>query len=115
MAWWMVTQQCWLSGQEMPVAPVSVAGNAPSCTQDGRAGDETSATVPVAEIPMATQRWLVWQLTAVTSRMPAGRVAAAHVVPPSEVEMMVPWPLEVWLTWPTAVQWWRSLQEMAER
>ena len=97
------------------MAPVSVGGRDPTCTQPGWAVEGASAAVPAAVVPMAKHRRLSWQLTAVMSRIPAGRAAAFQFAPPLPVVMIAPCPLDVCVVWPTAVQWRLSLHEIPDR
>jgi hypothetical protein len=55
-AWLIVTQQSWLSGHEMPEAPLRPAGRVPSCVQAAPGAEETSAAEPAATVPMAMHR-----------------------------------------------------------
>ena len=67
----------------MPVGAVQAGGQGPSCIQDGRAAEETSAAEPVADDPDGHAARSAWQLIAVTSEEAEGTVAAVQVVPPS--------------------------------
>ena len=112
---WAVTKQVSSSEQEMSVAPVVLAGRAPSWDQVVPVVAETSATTPPPVDPMATQRPLVRQVTAVRSRIPGGVGSGLHTVPPSTVPMITACPSEVGVACPTAVQRFWSLQAMSDR
>ncbi len=108
-------QQSCSSVHEMLLALEMPADSVPTCTHPACSDDETSAAVPPAVLPVAMHQWSGRHDTAVTSRMPGGTTSDVQVVPPSDVTMISPAPLDVWLAWPTAAQCRLSLQEMPDR
>jgi hypothetical protein len=110
-----VTQQSVEPVHETAVAPDTAVGRGPTWVQAADDESDDSATAPPIVDPMARQVRSGRQVTAVTSRMPAGTGFSAHVEPPSAVSMVTACPLDVWVAWPTAVQWRRSLQAIRDR
>jgi len=100
---------------EMLLALEIPADSVPTCTHPACSDDETNAVVPAAVLPVAMHQWSDRHETAVTSRIPAGTASDVQVVPPSDVTMISPAPLDVWLAWPTAAQCRLSLHEMPDR
>ena len=110
-----VTQQCWSSVQEIPVAPDIPGGRAPSWFQVAPAAFETRTDAPSALVASATHRPFATQETAVTSPAPAGTASGTQAVPPLAVATIAPTPEPAGPDCPTATQCRWSMQETLER
>ena len=86
MVVWAVTQQWWLVGQSMAVAPDTPAGRAPACRHPDTGEVDTRAVAPRGGgADGQCTAGPAWQATAVMSRMPGRHRRRAHEVPPSTV------------------------------
>lgn len=109
---WPVTQQCWASTHETPLAPLVPPANIPAWVQVAPAEVDTRATSPEENDPMAMHRRSDPQVTVVTSPIPVGTVAGPQVAPPLLVTMAMPW---LPCPWPTATHRDGVLQAMSAR